>query len=60
MSDNSRLSQCVIVELSDGRTLQFMGKAAVFPDDPPLKIIGIRFTAPAELPDGMYFEEVES
>ena len=58
MIDKSRLSQCVIVELSDGRSLEFSGKAAVFPDDPPLKIVGIRFTTPKELPEGMYYVEV--
>lgn len=60
MRDKSRLSQCVIVELSDGRTLIFSGKAAVFPDDPPQQIVGIKFTVPAELPDGMHYVEVES
>lgn len=60
MSEPSRLSQAVIIKLSDGRTLEFLGKAVVFPDDPPVRIVDIKFTAPAQLPDGVCFEEIPS
>ncbi len=57
--DNNSKMQGVILTLSDGRALAFLGKAVVFPEDPPVKIVDVKFTAPLDLPINAHWEDLE-
>jgi hypothetical protein len=50
--------QSVFITLDDGRRLQFSGPAAIWPDDPPARIVDVKFGQPMPLPEGCHIETI--